>query len=133
MASSSCAPLVEIQLREIEVALGKPRVDLDRLSVGRLLPGRVPELLAQLRQVERRLVGVGLHVDFLLVLSCGRREVAALLRDQREVEVRQRHVRLLRERGCGSPVSAPARSPRFSATTPSALRAAATRVSSDSA
>ena len=44
------APLIEIELREVEVSLGKARIQLDRLFECRFLLGRVAELLVQLRR-----------------------------------------------------------------------------------
>src|SRR5918993_1246690 len=91
-------PLIEVELGEIEVTLRESRIQLDRFSVGRLLPRRVPHLLAQFAQVERRLEGARLGVDLLLVLRRRRLQVAARLRDQRQIEVRERNVGLLRQR-----------------------------------
>ena len=60
---------------------------------------RIALLFVQLAEIERRLECPGLRLDLLLILLNRGLHLAPLLGDQREVEMREPHVRLLRDRG----------------------------------
>ena len=61
------------------MAFREARVDLDRLLKGGHLLGCPSQPLVEAAQVERRLVGGGVELEFLLVLALGQRRVPARL------------------------------------------------------
>ena len=76
------------------MALGEPRVAVDRLLQRADLPFAIADLLVEPRQVERRLEAVRMQLQFLDVLALGGLDVAALLGEERQVEVREPDVGL---------------------------------------
>ncbi len=80
------------------MAFREIRIALDRLLERADLPVAIAHLFVQPRQIERGLVTLGVRLQLRQVLAFGGAGIAALFREQREIEVRQPQVRLGRER-----------------------------------
>ena len=76
------------------MSLGKVGIAFDRLLVGVELRGYVTNLFVKASKVELRLVAAWIQLDLALVLVDGGAQVAALLREQSEIEVGEADVAL---------------------------------------
>src|SRR3984893_1168383 len=92
------APLIEVELREVEIPFGEGRVHLDRLLEGFPLALSIAQPLVEPPQVELRLVALRMPRDLLPVFAYRSLEIALLLGHEREVVVREPHVLFLRDR-----------------------------------
>ncbi len=87
------------QHRQVVLRHGQLRIHLQRLAIDLLRLGALPQLFVKPCKIEGSFPGVRLSLDFGAIFLLGARHVAALLSDEREVVMRELHVRALLQ--CG--------------------------------